>query len=133
VPTNGEIVPPLAVSGVADRSVRIRRPKMYSPNRNPTELYHERDALLRQEARNKRLAHRPLAPLSTILVVIVVFVGLASIVVGPGRAIGYIGTYLAPVMGIIGVLVVLAGLLIMEGGKVSDEGTKPFDRLYWDT
>ena len=110
---------------------------MYSPNRNPTELYYEshneRDALLRQEARNKRLG-RPLATLSTMLVVIVVFVGLASIVVGPGRAIGYVGTYLVPVMvGILGVLVVLAGLLIMEGGKVSAEGTKPFDSLYWDT
>ena len=31
---------------------------MYSPNRNPTELYYERDALLRQEARNSRLARR---------------------------------------------------------------------------
>jgi hypothetical protein len=136
VGANGEIVPPLAVSIVAYRAVGRRRPKMYSPNRNPTELYYEshneRDALLRQEARNKRLG-RPLATLSTMLVVIVVFVGLASIVVGPGGAIDYVGTYLAPVMGIIGVLVVLAGLSMWEGGKVSDDGTKPFDRLYWDT
>ena len=90
---------------------------MYSPNRNPTELYYEshneRDALLRQEARNKRLG-RPLATLSTMLVVLVAFVGLASIVVGPGRTIGYVGTYLAPVLGILGVLVVLAALLMLE-------------------
>jgi hypothetical protein len=37
------------------------------------------------------------------LVVIVVFVGLASIVVGPGRAIDYIGTYLLSGVWIIGV------------------------------
>ena len=78
---------------------------MYSPYRNPTELYYEshneRDALLRQEARNKRLG-RPLATLSTMLVVIVVFVGLASIVVGPGRAMDYIGTYLLSGVWIIG-------------------------------
>ena len=104
---------------------------MYSPHRNPTELYYEshneRDALLRQEARNKCLILRPLVT----LVVIVVFVGLASIVVGPGRAIGYVGTYLAPVMvGILGVLLVLAALLMWEGGKVTDHG-KGDDRLYW--
>ncbi len=31
---------------------------MYSPNRNPTELYHSRHALLMQEAHNRRLARR---------------------------------------------------------------------------
>jgi hypothetical protein len=31
---------------------------MYSPNRTPTELYHSRQALLMQEARNRRLARR---------------------------------------------------------------------------
>jgi len=80
---------------------------MYSPHRNPTELYYEshneRDTLLRQEALNKRLVRRPLATLSTMLVVIVVFVGLASIVVGPGRAMDYIGTYLLSGVWIIGV------------------------------
>ena len=107
---------------------------MYSPNRYPTELYYERDALLRQEARNKRPVRRPLATLSTMLVVIVAFVGLASITVGPGRAIEWVGTYLAPVMvGILGVLAVVAGLSMLEGGKDPDDGTKPFDRLYWDT
>jgi hypothetical protein len=80
---------------------------VYSPNRNPTELYYKRDALLRQEACNKRLG-RPLATLSTMLVVIVLFVGLASIVVGPGRAIDYVGTHLLPVVGMLGVLVVAA-------------------------
>ena len=79
---------------------------MYSPHRNPTELYYEshneRDTLLRQEALNKRLVRRPLATLSTMLVVIVVFVGLASIVVGPGRAMDYIGTYLLSGVWIIG-------------------------------
>jgi branched-subunit amino acid permease len=104
---------------------------MYSPNRYPTELYYERDALLRQEACNKRLG-RPLATLSTMLVVIVLFVGLASIAVGPGRAIDYVGAYLAPVVGILGVLVVVVGLLMWEGGKAPNDRTKPFDRLYWN-
>ena len=80
---------------------------MYAPHRNPTEpcyeSHNERDALLRQEARNKRLTRRPLAPLSTMLVVIIAFVGLSSIVVGPGRAIDYIGTYLLSGVRIIGV------------------------------
>ena len=106
---------------------------MYSPNRNPTELYYEshneRYALLRQEARNKRLA-RPLAALSTMLVAIVMFVGLAAIVVGLGRAIDWVGTYLLPVLGILGVLAVVVGLSMWEGGKVSDDG-KGYDRLYW--
>ncbi|MDP9410862.1 MAG: hypothetical protein M3P70_10240 [Actinomycetota bacterium] len=100
---------------------------MYSPNRNPTELYHEslneRYALLRQEARNRRLA-LPLATPSTMLVVIVVFVGLAAIVVGPGKAIDFIGTHLVHVLSIFGSLVVVVGLL-MEGGKVPDDGTEP--------
>jgi hypothetical protein len=130
VPANGEIAPPLAVSGVADRAVRRRMSKMYSPNRNPTELYYERDALLRQEVRNKRLG-RPLATLSTMLVVIVAFVGLAAIVVGPGRAIDWVGTHLLPVTGTLGVLVVVVGLSMLEGGRVPDDGTKLFDRLYW--
>ena len=106
---------------------------MYSPNRNPTELYHEshneRYALLRQEGRNRRLA-LPLATLSTMLVVIVVFVGLAAIVVGPGKAIDWVGTHLFPVLGILGSLVIVIGLLI-EGGKFPDDGTKPYDRSYW--
>lgn len=88
---------------------------MYSPNRNPTEPYYEHPALLRQEVRNKRLVRRPIATLSTLLVVIVASVGLASIAVGPRS-----------------VLVVVAGLLMWEGRKVPDDGTKPYDRLYWN-
>ena len=43
---------------------------MYSPNRNPTELFYERQALLRQEAHNKRLARGTLTALyATMLVV----------------------------------------------------------------
>jgi hypothetical protein len=89
---------------------------MYSPNRNPTELYYEshdeRYALLRQEASNKRLARRPLATLFTMLVVLVVCVGLAAVVVMPGRAIDYVGTYLALVVGTLGESAVVAALLL---------------------
>ena len=88
---------------------------MYSPNRNPTELYYERDALLRQEARNKRLTRRPLATLFTTLVILAVVVGLAAIVVGPSSAIDYVGTHLLPVVSMLGVLAVVVGLLIWEG------------------
>jgi len=105
---------------------------MYSPNRNTTELYYERDALLRQEARHKHQGRRPLATLSTLLVVIVVFVGLASIGVGPGRAIDYIGAHLAPLLGMLGALAVVVGLSMWESGKVSGAETASHDRLHWD-
>lgn len=85
---------------------------MYSPNRNPTEPYYQRHALLRQEARNERLARRSLVALSTVLVGIVAFVGLAAILVGPGRAIVWVGTYLHPSVWILGALAVLIGLLM---------------------
>ena len=108
---------------------------MNSPNRNPTERYYEsyneRQALLRQEARNRRLVRRPLATLSTLLVVIVVFVGLASIVVGPGRAIDYIDAHLAPLLGMLGALAVVVGLSMWESGKVSGAETASRDRLDW--
>ena len=98
---------------------------MYSPNRNPTELYYERDALLRQEARTKRLLRRPLATLSTMLVVLVVFVDLASIVVGPSRAIGYVDTYLVHVVWILGLLVVVVGLLMLEDERSPTTERRP--------
>ena len=104
---------------------------MYLTNWNPTEVYYERDALLRQEALNKRLVRRPLATLSTILMVLVAFVGLASIAVGPGRAIDYIGTHLLPVVGMLGVLVVVAALPMWAGEKFSDNGTKGYDNVEW--
>ena len=106
---------------------------MYSPNQNSTELYYERDALLRQEVRNKRLTRRPLATLSATLVILAVVVGLASIVVGPSSAIDYVGTHLLPIVSILGVLVVVVGLSMWEGGKASVNGTKLYDSLYWDT
>ena len=105
---------------------------MYPPNQNPTELYYERQALLRQEARNKRLARRPLEVLSTMLVVLDAFVSLASILVGPGRAIEWVGTYLVQVVEILGLLIVVIGLSMWEGRKIPDDGTKPLDRLNWD-
>ena len=102
---------------------------MYASHRNPTELYYEshneRDALLRQEARNKRLTLRPLMK----LVAIVMFVGLASIVLGPGRAIDYLGTYLLSETWIIGVLAVVVGLLMLKVGKASDDRTNLYDGL----
>ena len=44
--------------GVVPTAARRRRTKVYAPNRNPTEIYHSRQALLMQEAHNRRLARR---------------------------------------------------------------------------
>ncbi len=71
---------------------------------------------------------RPLAALSTMLVILSVCVVLAAIV-GPGRAIDWVGTYLTPVR-ILGLMVGVIGLLVWEGRKASDDG-KGYIRFYW--
>ncbi len=71
---------------------------------------------------------RPLAGLSTMLVFLSVCVVLAAIV-GPGRAIDWVGIYLTPV-GILGLMVGVIGLLVWEGRKASNT-RKGYDRFYW--
>lgn len=68
-------------------------------------------------------ARRPRAALYTILAVALVFVGVlaAIVVVGPGRAIDWLLTYLIPTVVLLGVVVGVVGLLVREGGKVYDE------------
>ncbi len=69
---------------------------------------------------------RRLAALSTMLVV--VFVGLlAAIVVGSGRAIGWIVTYLIPVVMILGVVIAVLALLVWALKKLP---TPPY-RDWW--
>ena len=65
---------------------------------------------------------RPLTTPYTILGVLVGFVGLlaAIVVVGPGRAIDWVVSYLIPMVVLLGV----AGLLVREVGKVYDERDK---------
>ena len=64
---------------------------------------------------------RPLVALYVILAVFVGFVGLAAILVGPGRAIDWVVTDLLPMVALIGVVFGVFGLLVRGGGKVYDE------------
>ena len=97
---------------------------MHPPNHRPTETYRgpsdERRDPLRQEARDRRLlARRGRAGIATLAVVFLVLV-LAAVVVGPGRAIGWVGDYLIPVGLVVGVLGVVFVLCPWWGGKFYD-------------
>ena len=72
--------------------------------------------------------NRPLATLYTILAGLFIFAGLlaAIVVVGLGRTIEWVGTYL-PVAVVLGVFVGMFVLFVREGGKVY---TKVYDELY---
>ena len=97
----------LADSGASDRCVKKEVVLMRHANRTPA---------------NRRL----LAALSTMLVV--VFVGLlAAIVMGPGRAIGWIVTYFIPVGVILGVVIAVLALLVWALKKLP---TPPY-RDWW--
>ena len=80
---------------------------MRPPNLNPTETSlgasHQRDDFLGQEARNSRLPQRVRTIARVVFVLLVVGI-VAAIVVGPGMAIGWVGTYLIPVVAILGVM-----------------------------
>ena len=67
---------------------------------------------------------RPLAALSTMLVVVLVVV-LAATVVGPGRAIDWLGNYLIPVV-VLGVIVGVFGLAAWEIAKLHDKHKQPW-------
>jgi branched-subunit amino acid permease len=60
-----------------------------------------------------------LVALFTIVVVVLVVV-VAAVVVGPGRAIGWVGDYLIPVGLVVVVLGVAFGLFLRWGGKFYD-------------
>ena len=118
---------------------------MYPPTHKPTETTYERQELLRQERRNRRLTRRrearsgefrsgefpsseprmaglgQQAALSTMLALALMIAGLiAAVVVGPGEAISWVVTYLIPTLVILGVVVGTIFLLAWEGGKVYD-------------
>ena len=97
----------LAAGGATDRCVKKEVVLMRHANRTPA---------------NRRL----LAALSTMLVVVFVVV-LAAIVVGPGRAIGWIVTYLIPVVMILGVVTAVLALLVWALKKLP---TPPY-RDWW--
>jgi hypothetical protein len=87
---------------------------MRPPNLNPTETSlgtsHQRDEILGQEAQNSRGARR-VRTIARVAFVLMVVGVVAAILVGPGIAIGWVGTYLVPVVVVFGVLVGLWALL----------------------
>jgi hypothetical protein len=117
---------------------------MYPPTHKPTETTYERQELLRQERRNRRLSRRRearseelrseefpsseprmaglgQAALSTMLALALMIVGLiAAVVVGPGETISWVVTYLIPTLVILGVVVGTIFLVAWEGGKAYD-------------
>jgi hypothetical protein len=99
---------------------------MRPPNHRPTEMYlgtsDERRDLLRREARGRRQARPGRARIATLAgVVFLVMVLAAVVVVGPGRAIGWVGDYLIPVGLVVGVLGVTFVLFLWWGGKFYDK------------
>ena len=88
-------------------------------NLNPTETSlgasHQRDDFLGQEARNSRVARR-VRTIARVVFVLMVVGLVALLVVGPGKAIDWLGTYVFPVAVILAVglyvLVLLVGLLL---------------------
>ena len=97
----------LAAGGATDRCVKKEVVLMRHANRTPAD-------------------RRLLAALSTMLVVVFVVV-LAAIVVGPSRAIGWIVTYLIPVVMILGVVIAVLALLVWALKKLP---TPPY-RDWW--
>jgi branched-subunit amino acid permease len=74
---------------------------------------------------NGTLANRHrLAALSTIVVVVLVVV--AATVVGPGKAIDWLGNYLIPVLIVLGVIVGVFGLATWEIAKLQDRHKHPW-------
>lgn len=104
---------------------------MNPPNHRPTEMYlgtsDERRDLLRQDARNRR----PHLALYTMLVVVLMVVG-AAIVVGPGRAIDWVATYLIPVVVILVVVTATVTLVMwMQNGIIGKLPTLSFYYRQW--
>ncbi len=103
-------------------------------NPNPTEMIlgttHVREDLLRQEAHNgrvgrvaRRVAHwvRTIARVAFVLLVLGI---LAAIVVGPGKTIDWVGSYLVPVVMVLGVSVGAFGILMWGVIKLHKWGYK---------
>ena len=98
---------------------------MRPPNLTPTETslgtFNQRDDFLGQEAQNSRVARRVRTIARVAFVLIVVGV-VAAILVGPGIAIGWVGTNLIPLAMLLGMGVVVLWLLVqlvkrLPGGR----------------
>jgi hypothetical protein len=88
---------------------------MHPPNHRPTETIlgttYIREDLLRQEAHNSRLARRVRTIARVALVLFAVGI-VAAILVGPGVAIGWIGTYLIPMVVLLALGLFVLSLLV---------------------
>ena len=92
---------------------------MNSPNHRPAETSlggsHQRDEILSREAHHSRVA-RWVRAITKVAVVLVIVSLVALLVVGPGKVIDWLGTYVFPVAVILAVglyvLVLLVGLLL---------------------
>jgi hypothetical protein len=112
---------------------------MHPPTPKPTETTYERQELLRQETRSRRLTRRwetrsedfpsseprmavlSQTALSTMLALVLMIVGLfAAVVVGPGGLIDLVVSYVISTFVILGVVVGTIFIVAWEGGKVYD-------------
>jgi peptidoglycan/LPS O-acetylase OafA/YrhL len=84
---------------------------MHPPTPNPTETFNEREALLRQEARNSRVTGwgRAIARVTLVCSAAILAVLLF---VRSGGTLGGVGTYVLPVVMMLGVVVVVLALLM---------------------
>ena len=102
---------------------------MHPPNQRPTErnlgTSDERRGPLPQAARNRRLARLGRLGIATLAALVLVVV-LATVIVGPGRAIDWLGNYLIPVLVVLGVIVGVFGLAAWEIAKLQDRHKHPW-------
>jgi peptidoglycan/LPS O-acetylase OafA/YrhL len=102
---------------------------MHPPNHTPTErnlgTSDEHRGPLPQVARNRRLARLGRVGIATLAAVVLVLV-LAAVVVGPGKAIDWLGNYLIPVLVVLGVIVGVCGLAAWEIAKLQDRHKQPW-------
>ena len=92
---------------------------MHPPTPNPTHttlgMSNEREALLRQEARNGRVTRWGRASARLVAAILVVM-----LVLGPSRVLEWVVIYLIPTAVVLGVVAGTVVLVAREGGKAYD-------------
>ena len=88
---------------------------MNPPNYRPTEMSfgwsHQREEILSREAHHSRVARR-VRTIARVVLALLVVVVVAAIVVGPGRAIDWVDTYLFPMAALLAVGLCVLLLLV---------------------
>ena len=99
-------------------------------NLNPTETSlgasHQRDDFLGQEARNSRVA-RQVRTIARVVFVLLAMGIVAATVLGPGKAIYWVGNYLIPVGVITGLIIASLALLVWAVKRLPN----PPYRYWW--